>query len=140
MQLDNVIIHVYKGSGRINGQQVVIHDVLRLDASEKARRTLTAVGSSVEEGQALQEQEKKDSRGASISTTATIGDDERSGVSFMLFAGKRLGQPIAWHGPFVMTTQSEIDQTFHEFRSGTFLKKRAPWNFKKNASRPPAQS
>ena len=31
-----------------------------------------------------------------------------AGASVMLFAGKRLEQPIAWHGPFVMTTQAEI--------------------------------
>lgn len=31
-----------------------------------------------------------------------------AGASVMVFAGKRLNQPIAWHGPFVMTTQAEI--------------------------------
>lgn len=30
------------------------------------------------------------------------------GASVMLFAGKRLRQPVAWHGPFVMTTNAEI--------------------------------
>ena len=139
-QLDNVIIHVYKGSGRVNGQQVVIHDVLQLDASDASRRRVTVSGASEKEGDALQKQDRKDSRGASVSTTATIGDDERSGISFLLFAGKRLRQPIAWHGPFVMTTQAEIDQTILEYRTGHFLKKRASWNFKKIANRPPALS
>ena len=30
------------------------------------------------------------------------------GLCVMIFAGKRLRQPIAWHGPFVMTTQVYI--------------------------------
>merc|ERR1711916_86164 len=39
----------------------------------------------------------------------------------LLFAGKRLKEPIAWHGPIVMNTQEEIMQTFKELRSGNSL-------------------
>ena len=28
----------------------------------------------------------------------------KEGLSAIVFAGKKLNQPIAWHGPFVMTT------------------------------------
>jgi hypothetical protein len=41
--------------------------------------------------------------------------------------GRRDGR----HGPFVMTTQEEIQETLKEYQQGVFLKKRAPWNFKK---------
>jgi len=51
------------------------------------------------------------------------------GLAFLVFAGKRLEQPVAWHGPFVMTTDEEIQQTIKEYRSGTFLKKRAAWDY-----------
>jgi hypothetical protein len=30
-----------------------------------------------------------------------------------------------------MTTQEEIQETLMEYQRGVFLKKRAPWNFKK---------
>ena len=49
----------------------------------------------------------------------------------LLFAGKRLKEPIAWHGPIVMNTQEEIMQTFKELRSGNFPPVRVPWNYRK---------
>ena len=58
------------------------------------------------------------------------------GMKCLIFAGVKLKQPIAWHGPFVMTTQREIYDTLQEYRSGTFLKKRAAWDYKIKASAP----
>ena len=54
----------------------------------------------------------------------------------MLFAGKRLREPIAWHGPIVMNTQQEIMQTFKELRSGNFPPVRVPWNYRKISEKP----
>ena len=59
------------------------------------------------------------------------------GLRVMLFAGKMLKQPIAWHGPFVMTTKQEIQSTITEYQRGTFLRKRAAWDYKRIASAPP---
>ena len=39
----------------------------------------------------------------------------------LLVSGKPLNEPIARHGPFVMNTREEIDQTLRELRDGTFL-------------------
>lgn len=58
------------------------------------------------------------------------------GASCMLFAGKMLHQPIAWHGPFVMTTDVEIKQTIKEYQTGTFFRKRAAWDYKRIATKP----
>jgi redox-sensitive bicupin YhaK (pirin superfamily) len=41
----------------------------------------------------------------------TAGGD---GLSFLVFAGTRLNQGVAWHGPFVMTTDEEIKSTIQE--------------------------
>jgi redox-sensitive bicupin YhaK (pirin superfamily) len=60
-----------------------------------------------------------------------------NGLSAMLFAGARLKQPIAWHGPIVMNTQAELRATFEELRMGTFPPKRVPWDYKRAAARPP---
>jgi len=59
-----------------------------------------------------------------------------TGIRIMIFAGVKLKQPIAWHGPFVMTTEKEIETTIKEYRGGTFLKKRAAWDYKKAAAKP----
>merc|ERR1712039_571921 len=34
------------------------------------------------------------------------------GVGMLIFAGKRINEPIAWHGPFVMNTKSELRKAF----------------------------
>jgi len=59
-----------------------------------------------------------------------------NGMTVLLFAGKQLKQQVAWHGPFVMTTDDEIRDTIREYRSGTFLKKRVDWNYKQLADAP----
>ncbi len=61
---------------------------------------------------------------------------EDQGLRAMVFSGKKLNQPIAWHGPFVMTTDAEIRKTIQEYRSGTFLKRKTPFDYKKKSQAP----
>lgn len=51
----------------------------------------------------------------------------------LMFAGRKLKQPIAWHGPFVMSTREEILLAISEYQQGTFLKQRAAWDYFKRA-------
>ena len=46
------------------------------------------------------------------------------GIRFLLVSGKPLEEPVAWYGPIVMNTQSQLQQAFSELREGTFLKKK----------------
>jgi redox-sensitive bicupin YhaK (pirin superfamily) len=41
------------------------------------------------------------------------------GARFLLLAGKPLGEPVVQHGPFVMNTREEIEQTLADYRDGT---------------------
>jgi quercetin 2,3-dioxygenase len=43
-------------------------------------------------------------------------------VRFLLVSGKPIGEPVAWYGPVVMSTQEELRVAFQEYRSGTFIK------------------
>jgi redox-sensitive bicupin YhaK (pirin superfamily) len=45
-------------------------------------------------------------------------------VRFLLVSGKPIGEPIAWYGPIVMNTQSELRVAFDELDRGTFIKVR----------------
>ncbi|MEI6456151.1 MAG: pirin family protein [bacterium] len=45
-----------------------------------------------------------------------------SNARFILIAGKPIREPIAWRGPIVMNTESELTTAFKEFREGTFIK------------------
>jgi quercetin 2,3-dioxygenase len=47
---------------------------------------------------------------------------EKSPARFLLVSGKPLNEPIARHGPFVMNTREEIEQTLRELRDGTFIR------------------
>lgn len=59
-----------------------------------------------------------------------------NGAKVMLFAGKKLMEPVAWHGPIVMNTQAQVVETLQEIRSGQFPPKRVKWNYKRISSEP----
>lgn len=59
-----------------------------------------------------------------------------AGMEAMLFAGKRLNEPIAWRGPIVMNTQAQLQECFAELRRGTFPPVRAPYDYKRLAAFP----
>jgi quercetin 2,3-dioxygenase len=44
------------------------------------------------------------------------------GIRFLLVSGKPIEEPVAWYGPIVMNTQTELEQAVSELRSGTFIK------------------
>jgi len=43
-----------------------------------------------------------------------LADDTK----FILLAGKPWKEPIASHGPFVMSSEDELEQTFDDYTSG----------------------
>jgi quercetin 2,3-dioxygenase len=47
---------------------------------------------------------------------------EQNPARFLLVSGKPLNEPIARHGPFVMNTREEIEQTLRELHDGTFTR------------------
>jgi quercetin 2,3-dioxygenase len=51
--------------------------------------------------------------------TVQAGDE---GIRFLLVSGKPIEEPVAWYGPIVMNTQSELQQAVTELRDGTFIK------------------
>ena len=104
--LDNCIVYIYRGVGSVGAKNVSKHQVVHVDARDPL------------------------ARGVTLSTAgATVG------LSVLLFAGRRLRQPIAWRGPFVMTTAAEIKQTVEEYQQGRFLRQRAAWDYKRISSK-----
>jgi redox-sensitive bicupin YhaK (pirin superfamily) len=51
--------------------------------------------------------------------TVQAGGD---GIRFLLVSGRPLEEPVAWYGPIVMNTQTQLQQAFTELQEGTFLK------------------
>ena len=52
--------------------------------------------------------------------TVQAGDE---GIRFLLISGKPIEEPVAWYGPIVMNTQTELQQAVAELRGGTFIKR-----------------
>lgn len=100
------LIYVYSGTAKINGSIVKKNFIIKLDALSMNPAEKMAIIHAVED------------------------------MSCILFAGVRLNQPIAWHGPFVMNTEKEIRQAMIEYQRGTFLRKRAKWDYQRAAAKP----
>jgi redox-sensitive bicupin YhaK (pirin superfamily) len=49
---------------------------------------------------------------------------EAAPVRFLLISGQPIGEPIAWQGPIVMNTQSELRVAFEDLEKGTFIRSR----------------
>lgn len=52
----------------------------------------------------------------------TVSAASKTDLRFLFFAGKALGEPIAWGGPIVMNTREELVHAFDELSRGTFIK------------------
>jgi redox-sensitive bicupin YhaK (pirin superfamily) len=50
--------------------------------------------------------------------TVQAGDH---GIRFLMVSGKPIEEPVAWYGPIVMNTRSELQQAVSELRNGTFI-------------------
>jgi redox-sensitive bicupin YhaK (pirin superfamily) len=51
----------------------------------------------------------------------TVQAGER-GIRFLLISGAPIEEPVAWHGPIVMNTRSELMQAMSDLRNGTFIR------------------
>ncbi|UCG87246.1 MAG: pirin family protein [Gemmatimonadota bacterium] len=46
----------------------------------------------------------------------------QAGIRFLLVSGKPIEEPVAWYGPIVMNTESELQRAYAELEDGTFIK------------------
>lgn len=104
--MDNTLIVCYKGSGTVNGAPMSMHTVARLDARE-----------------AITDRQVKVEAGP-------------EGGSFLFFSGKMLHEHVSWRGPIVMASDKDLMHAYHELQTGTFLKKRVPWDYERASARP----
>ncbi len=104
--LDTAVLYVYEGSLK--------------DANENAVENQSVV---------LFDADDESKRGIQLTASK-----EKTGA--LLFAGKKLKEEIAWHGPIVMNTHSQIVDTFKEMRSGSFPPVRVEWDYREISSKP----
>jgi redox-sensitive bicupin YhaK (pirin superfamily) len=59
-----------------------------------------------------------------------------SGAKVLYFGGRKLREPVAWHGSIVMNTAEQLQQAFRELRAGKLPPVRVDWDYKRIASKP----
>jgi redox-sensitive bicupin YhaK (pirin superfamily) len=50
----------------------------------------------------------------------SITIEANNDVSLLVLSGEPIDEPIVGYGPFVMNSEAEIQQAFHDFNSGKF--------------------
>lgn len=56
-----------------------------------------------------------------VGNEVSISTTDRN-LRFLLISGKPIGEPVAWRGPIVMSTNEELRIAFEEYHNGTFIK------------------
>jgi redox-sensitive bicupin YhaK (pirin superfamily) len=51
-----------------------------------------------------------------------VVDSGDEGIRFLLVSGQPIEEPVAWYGPIVMNTQTELRQAMRELQLGTFIR------------------
>ncbi|CAA0104707.1 Putative quercetin 2,3-dioxygenase [Zhongshania aliphaticivorans] len=51
----------------------------------------------------------------------TLNINTHSGAGILILAGRPIGEPIVQYGPFVMTTNDEIEQALRDYRDGVLV-------------------
>jgi hypothetical protein len=53
--------------------------------------------------------------------TVEAGED---GIRFLMVSGQPIAEPVAWYGPIVMNTKTELQEAVAELKNGTFIRHR----------------
>ncbi len=58
---------------------------------------------------------------AIFSPGQVIATKSAQGARLLVVAGRKIGEPVARRGPFVMNTEAELDQAVEDYRNGTLV-------------------
>ena len=105
--MDTCIVYVYHGSGTFNSVTAGDGETLLLGEGDVV--TFECIKKLVQPVQGER------GRGENVG-------NYQEDLRFLLLSGKKLKEPVARHGPFVMNTRAELVQAFEDYQNGTLCK------------------
>jgi quercetin 2,3-dioxygenase len=129
--MDTAILYVYNGQIQLLN---TVADVAGAVGDVEENSSNTNVHTIVENGHVVlfdaDSSQQQQQRGIQLTTP------NNNKARALLFAGKKIREPIAWRGPIVMNTKHQLIHIFQQIQAGQFPPHRVPWDYKRAATRP----